>query len=130
MVNGEIEMFIQDVAYDTIFVTLVHEIGHSLSLGHYASTDNDTINKWASQNRKVPSMMIPVMNQYGSTNQKITNVDTEKIFDLYGKKGFYAFSKKTPPAWVPTRLPSSTSYPFLVNLILELALSRVVSFVS
>ena len=111
MVNGEIEMFIQDVAYDTIFVTLVHEIGHSLSLGHYASTDNDTINKWASQNRKVPSMMIPVMNQYGSTNQKITDIDTEKIFDLYGKQGFYAFSKKTPPAWVPKITPPSTSTP-------------------
>ena len=111
MVNGEIEMFIQDVADDLIFVTLLHEIGHSLSLGHYASTDNDTINKWGSQNRKAPSMMIPVMNQYGSTNQKITNVDTEKIFDLYGKQGFYAFSKKTPPAWVPKITPPSTPTP-------------------
>lgn len=99
------ELFNSD---DIIFKTILHEIGHSLSLDHYVSDDNEVNKKWYTED-PAPSVMIPTLHGDPSL-QQITNIDIQKVRSIYGANGFYAFSSipvpsppfiPTPPSPVP-----------------------------
>jgi len=90
---------------------LLHEIGHSLGLGHYVSTQQYRMVGWIIDNEAPPSIMTPIQN----VNYKVTRImdkDIEKIRSIYGGHGFYAFSgnipaeiKELPDVLPPIELP-------------------------
>ncbi|HXV38302.1 MAG TPA: hypothetical protein VD699_01825 [Nitrosopumilaceae archaeon] len=89
---------------EQIFTILLHEIGHTLSLDHYISDDNEVNKKW-STTESPPSVMIPTLH-FNPSQQKITNNDIEKVRSIYGTDGFYAFSPKpAPPPSTPSPVP-------------------------
>jgi len=89
---------------EQIFTILLHEIGHTLSLDHYISDDNEVNKKWFTT-ESPPSVMIPTLH-FNPSQQKITNNDIEKIRSIYGTDGFYAFSPKpAPPPPTPSPIP-------------------------
>ena len=89
---------------DQIFTILLHEIGHTISLDHYISDDNEVNKKWFTTDPP-PSVMIPTLH-FNPSLQKITNNDVEKVRAIYGTDGFYAFSPKpAPPPSTPSPIP-------------------------
>ena len=104
--NGEFipcydeEVFLSN---EHIFNILLHEIGHSLSLDHYVSDDNEQNKKWHTED-PAPSIMIPTTHSIPSL-EKITDVDIEKVRSIYGANGFYAFSPLLVPTPTPTPIP-------------------------
>ena len=94
-------MFISD---DAISAIALHEVGHSMGLDHYISDESDTNSKWQTSNNTPPSIMIPSIHN-NPTLQEITNVDINKVREIYGSDGFYAFSSIQIPD--PTPVPDS-----------------------
>ena len=96
---------------DAIYAIAIHEIGHSLGLDHYVSDDKDLNKKWQSGNESPPSVMIPTIPRISSVLQ-ITDVDVQKVREIYGAEGFYAFSKSVIPTPEPTPEPIIPLTPF------------------
>jgi len=84
------------VSDDIIYTVILHEVGHSFGLDHYVSDDPDTNSKWQSGINTPPSIMIPVIHNNPSI-QEIMDVDVNKIREVYGSEGFYAFSSLPIP---------------------------------
>lgn len=89
-----------DIAYKNLTVgkiynIILHEIGHSIGLGHYVSDDDEVNKKWYSGDVFSPSIMIPTTNHVPSM-MGITNVDIDKVYSIYGSNGFNAFSPTAP----------------------------------
>jgi hypothetical protein len=82
---------------NTIYAITIHEIGHSLGLDHYVSDDNDLNKNWQSGNKSPPSVMIPIIPNSPSLLQ-ISEIDVQKVREIYGEKGFYAFSDSIIPS--------------------------------
>ena len=80
---------------ELIFNILLHEIGHSLGLGHYVSDDNVVNKKWYTTDPS-PSIMVPALHRNPSL-QEIKDVDIEKVRSIYGTLGFYAYSSLPTP---------------------------------
>ena len=81
---------------DVIYAIAIHEIGHSLGLDHYVSDDNDVNTKWRIGNTSPPSVMITTIPRVAEVLE-ITAIDVQKVRDIYGDKGFYAFSDSAIP---------------------------------
>ena len=97
---------------ETIFAIVLHEIGHSLGLDHYVSDDNDTNKKWQSGNKSPPSVMIPTIPRNANLLE-ITDIDIQKIREIYGTEGFYAFSGGFLPDPQPKPTPEPTPEPII-----------------
>mgnify|MGYP003980827627 FL=1 len=82
------ETFISD---DTISAIALHELGHSFGLDHYVSDNIDTNSKWQTSSNTPPSIMIPTIHNNPNL-QEITDIDVNKVREIYGSDGFYAFS--------------------------------------
>jgi len=95
---------------DAIYAIAIHEIGHSLGLDHYVSDDNDLNKKWKSGKESPPSVMIPTIPLVPKVLQ-ITDLDVQKVQEIYGPEGFVAFSNPTIPSPEPT--PEPTPEPIL-----------------
>ena len=91
---------------DAIYAILIHEIGHSLGLDHYVSDDDNINKKWQSGNKPPPSVMIPTI-PHNSGLLQITDIDIQKVREIYATDGFYAFSnlKIIPPDSTPDAIP-------------------------
>ena len=98
------ETFVSD---DTIYAIALHEIGHSFGLDHYISDNVDTNSKWQTSLNTPPSIMIPTIHNNPSL-QKITNIDTSKVREIYGSEGFYAFSSIPIPEPTHELIPEPT----------------------
>ncbi len=95
---------------DAIYAIAIHEIGHSLGLDHYVSDDKDLNKKWQSGNESPPSVMIPTIPRISSVLQ-ITDIDVQKVREIYGSEGFYAFSKSVIPTPEPKPEPTPEPKP-------------------
>ena len=95
---------------DAIYAIAIHEIGHSLGLDHYVSDDNDINKKWQSGTKSPPSAMIPTIPRVSSLLQ-ITDIDIQKVREIYGSDGFYAFTASPIPEPVPEPTPEPTPEP-------------------
>ncbi|MDH3611442.1 MAG: hypothetical protein OEM79_06740 [Nitrosopumilus sp.] len=95
---------------DTIFAILIHEIGHSLGLDHYVSDDNDINKKWQTGTKNPPSVMIPTIPRIASLLE-ITDIDIQKVREIYGTEGFHAFSGGLLPSPQPGPTPEPTPQP-------------------
>jgi len=102
--SKSIDVAFKDLNLGLVYNIMIHEIGHSLALGHYTSDDNDENNKFYSSKIFSPSIMIPTMNNNPSM-MSIMEVDVQKIREIYGLDGFYAFSSESPPTSLPTPTP-------------------------
>ncbi|MDI1495826.1 MAG: hypothetical protein K8823_1134 [Cenarchaeum symbiont of Oopsacas minuta] len=80
----------------SIYSTMLHEIGHSLGAGHYVSDDPIENEKWFSGEEPPPSIMIPTI-PANIDEFTIKHSDVQKIRDIYGHRGFYAYSDKEIP---------------------------------
>lgn len=66
--------------------TVQHEFGHIIGLGHYRGYDNSFTQKWYDTKIGAPSIMA-----YKPSNEElreITQIDVQKIHEIYGSKGF------------------------------------------
>ena len=90
---------------DAIYAIALHEMGHSLGLDHYVSDDNDVNKKWQTANESPPSVMIPTIPRISSLLQ-ITDIDIQKVREIYGRDGFYAFVNSPIPKPQPTPEPT------------------------
>ena len=115
--QGKIDIFYYNIGIPIVFNVILHEIGHSLGLGHYVADDNDANKQFSSGDKMAPSIMIPVT-QRDPTLIKIMPVDVQKVRSIYGELGFYAYSSMTPPEAgpitpepTPSPLPTPTPIP-------------------
>ena len=105
---------------EVIFAIIIHEVGHSLGLDHYVSDDNDVNKKWQTDTKSPPSVMIPTIPRIANLLQ-ITDIDVQKVREVYGTGGFYAFSEgivSIPPSGptpgpTPTPIPEPTPEPII-----------------
>jgi len=74
---------------------IVHEIGHSLGLGHFTYDDKDMNQRVENGQSKFPSIMYPFNTDFVPI-ATITSKDVSKINSIYGTYGFYAFSENIP----------------------------------
>ena len=88
---------------DSMYVTAVHEVGHTFGLDHYVSDDVGENIRWRTVEIP-PSVMIPSHHAVSSV-QKITDIDIQKIRSIYGVEGFYAFSNIPLPEPKPKPEP-------------------------
>lgn len=65
---------------------LLHEIGHSLGLGHFTTDDPAVMENWLTS-ESPPSIMIPNIHQNPGLTY-ITDVDINKVKSIYGTGGF------------------------------------------
>jgi len=84
--NQEIVIRYLKIDPDEFHDILLHEIGHSLGLGHFTTDDYQIMSKWLTS-ESPPSIMIPNIHQNPGLTY-ITEVDIEKIKSIYGTGGF------------------------------------------
>jgi hypothetical protein len=83
-------------------ITIRHEIGHALGLGHYVIDDN-TRQKILTGEMYMPSIMIDTVVVAGVTHYDITPLDIDALKTKYGNGGF----NNTEPVVVEKKTPSS-----------------------
>ena len=84
--NQEIVIKYKKIDLDEFHDILLHEIGHSLGLGHFTTDDNEVMYQWLTS-ESPPSIMIPNIHQNPGLTY-ITDVDIDKIKSIYGTGGF------------------------------------------
>jgi len=90
-------------------MTIKHEIGHALGLGHYITQDKDRFQRWYDGVERPPSVMIP-MKPTKIISTDITPLDVEKLVEIYGRNGYHSepitnnesesISEITLPHWI------------------------------
>ena len=103
---------------DAIYAIVLHEIGHSLGLDHYVSDDNDVNKRWQSGKVNPPSVMIPTIPQNPSL-LKITDIDVQKVREIYGPFGFLGFSGDIVPTPQPDISPEPPFEPIIPITTIE-----------
>jgi len=71
--------------------TMSHELGHSLGLGHYTSNDPKLNYEWTTGENQPPSIMA-VKHRYIPQLRQITQLDIDKVHEMYGEGGFLTSS--------------------------------------
>ena len=66
--------------------------------------------KWQTSNESPPSALIPTIPRIPSLLQ-ITDIDVNKVREVYGSEGFFAFSNKNIPTPQPTPEPEPEPTP-------------------
>ena len=70
-------------------MTIRHELGHSLGLGHYIVSDA-ALTKIVEGNQDMPSIMVTTIFTYGVTHFDITQLDIKELESIYGTHGLGA----------------------------------------
>jgi tetratricopeptide (TPR) repeat protein len=76
---------------DDLQITISHEIGHALGLGHYEADDDGVNSQWSKGHAPSPSIMVK-FHLERFDNQQIRDDDVKKVREFYGEKGFQAFT--------------------------------------
>ena len=84
--NQEIVIRYSEIDQGEFHDILLHEIGHSLGLGHFTTEDYQIMSKWRNS-ESPPSIMIPNIHTNPGLTY-ITQVDIDKIKSIYGTGGF------------------------------------------
>ncbi|MDE2591041.1 MAG: matrixin family metalloprotease [Patescibacteria group bacterium] len=70
-------------------MTIRHELGHSLGLGHYIVSDA-ALTKIVEGDQDMPSIMVTTVFTYGVTHFDITPLDIKEVQSIYGTRGLGA----------------------------------------
>lgn len=84
--NQEILVKFKKMDPDEFHDVLLHEIGHSLGLGHFTTDNSDVMYEWLTSEAP-PSIMIPNIHTNPGLTY-ITEVDIDKLKSIYGTGGF------------------------------------------
>lgn len=87
-----------------IEMTIRHEVGHALGLGHYVVSDME-LARIVEGSQDMPSIMVTTVFTYGVTHFDITQADVKEIQSIYGSAG----------------LPKKSTQPLVANVIPEMA---------
>ncbi len=67
-------------------MTIRHELGHALGLGHYIVTDQE-LTRIVQGSQDMPSIMVTTVFTYGVTHFDITPLDVKEVQSIYGTAG-------------------------------------------
>jgi len=84
--NQEIVVMYKKLDPEEFHDVLLHEVGHSLGLGHFTTDDSDVMYEWQTSEAP-PSIMIPNIHTNPGLTY-ITEVDIDKLKSIYGTGGF------------------------------------------
>ncbi|MDE2590280.1 MAG: hypothetical protein KGL95_11540, partial [Patescibacteria group bacterium] len=92
--NGTLYYTYQPIPYFTghlasdpqLEMTIRHELGHSLGLGHFIVPDME-LTRIVQGYQDMPSIMVTTVFTYGVTHFDITTLDTKEIQSIYGMHG-------------------------------------------
>lgn len=92
--NGTLYYTYQPIPYFTGYLasdpqlemTILHELGHSLGLGHYIVPDME-LKRIVQGYQDMPSIMVTTVFSYGVTHFDITTLDIKEIQSIYGTQG-------------------------------------------
>ena len=84
--NEKIVIRYSKVNQEEFHDVLLHEIGHSLGLGHFTTDDSQIMSNWL-RSESPPSIMIPNIHQNPGLTY-LTEVDIDKLKEIYGEGGF------------------------------------------
>ncbi|MGI0046740.1 MAG: matrixin family metalloprotease [Nitrosotalea sp.] len=114
--NGTLYYTYQSTPYFTgylatdpqLSMTIRHELGHSLGLGHYI-VSNAELAQIIQGYQDMPSIMITTIFTYGVTHFDITPLDIKEIQSIYGTSGLPISQSNSQITSLPSVIQSSTS---------------------
>ncbi|HJU12893.1 MAG TPA: hypothetical protein VJ792_00360 [Candidatus Nitrosotalea sp.] len=101
--NGTLYYAYQPIPYFTGYLasspqldmTIRHELGHALGLGHYIVRDDELV-KIVQGTEDMPSIMVTTVFAYGVTHFDITPLDVQEVRSIYGQGGIQEKPPQSP----------------------------------
>ncbi len=90
-------------------MTIEHELGHALGMGHYEITEDEKNKILQGMETDIPSIMIPDVIPQGTNDYSISQSDITQLKSLYGANGFNSPIEPPSNQIQPTQIPTPTT---------------------
>jgi len=114
--DSDLEIFVNSYCLTNDFFrskqmanTLKHEFGHIIGLGHYRGYDSSVTQSWYDTGIGAPSIMAWI--EPNEEWRDISQIDINKIREIYGNNGFGKFRNNDMPIFHERIIPETIVYP-------------------